>query len=69
MLRTPRYLLVLLAAKSGQTFRLAHGKEIDSSIYFTLYRLGEIAVSFKHRVSVGPCPSAVGQVKVNKTEI
>jgi hypothetical protein len=45
MLRTPRYLLVLLVAKSSQVYRLAHGKEID---YFTLYGLGEVANSFKH---------------------
>jgi hypothetical protein len=49
MLRTPRYLLVLLAAKSTQMFRLAYGKETDSSSYFTVYGLGEIADSFKKR--------------------
>jgi hypothetical protein len=33
-------------AKSAQMFRLS-GKEIDNSIYFTLYALKEIANSFK----------------------
>jgi hypothetical protein len=32
-------------------FRLGYGKEIDSSIYFTLYGLGKIADSFKQ---IGP---------------
>lgn len=46
-LRTTRYLLVVFVAKSIQMFRLAHGKEIDNSIYFTLYGLGKVADSFK----------------------
>jgi hypothetical protein len=41
-----RYLLVIFLAKSAQMFRLS-GKEIDNSIYFTLYALKEIANSFK----------------------
>ena len=41
-----RYLLVIFLAKSTQMFRLS-GKEIDNSIYFTLYALKEIANSFQ----------------------
>ncbi|MGC1928787.1 MAG: hypothetical protein WA667_07405, partial [Candidatus Nitrosopolaris sp.] len=41
-----RYLLVVFLAASVQMFRLL-GKEIDNSIYFTLYRLKEVANSFK----------------------
>ena len=41
-----RYLLIIFLAKSAQMFRLS-GKEIDNSIYFTLYALKEIANSFK----------------------
>src|SRR5215471_2430529 len=41
-----RYLLIIFLAKSAQIFRLS-GKEIDNSIYFTLYALKEIANSFK----------------------
>ena len=37
-----RYLLIIFLAKSAQMFRLS-GKEIDNSIYFTLYTLKEIA--------------------------
>jgi len=42
-----RYLLVVFVAKSIQMFRLGFGKEIDNSIYFTLYGLGKVADSFK----------------------
>ena len=42
-----RYLLVVFVAKSIQMFRLGYGKEIDKSIYFTLYGLGKVADSFK----------------------
>jgi hypothetical protein len=41
-----RYLLVVFLAKSTQMFRLL-GKEIDNSIYFTLYKLWQVANSFK----------------------
>jgi hypothetical protein len=41
--KIPRYLLVLFVAKSRQMFRLGHGKEIDGSIYFSLYGLGKVA--------------------------
>ena len=41
-----RYLLVIFLAKSTQMFRLS-GKEIDNSMYFTLYCLKEVANSFK----------------------
>ena len=41
-----RYLLVIFLAKSTQMFRLS-GKEIDNSLYFTLYYLKEVANSFK----------------------
>jgi hypothetical protein len=41
-----RYLIVLWVAKSSPTFRLL-GKEIDNSIYFTLYKLWQVADSFK----------------------
>jgi hypothetical protein len=44
--KIPRYLLVIFLAKSAQMFRLL-GKEIDNSIYFTLYALKEVANSFK----------------------
>jgi hypothetical protein len=47
MTRIPRYLLVVFVAKSRQMFRLGHGKEIDGSIYFSLYGLGKVADSFK----------------------
>ncbi|MFZ0513200.1 MAG: hypothetical protein WAM14_16435, partial [Candidatus Nitrosopolaris sp.] len=40
------YLLVVFLAKSTQIFRLS-GKEIDNSIYFTLYQLSKVADSFK----------------------
>jgi hypothetical protein len=46
-----RYLLVVFIAKSIHFFRLGFGKEIDSSIYFTLYGLGKVADSFKQ---IGP---------------
>jgi hypothetical protein len=45
-----RYLLVIYLAKTTQMFRLL-GKEIDNSVYFTMYRLKQIADSFKQ---VGP---------------
>jgi hypothetical protein len=41
-----RYLIVLWVAKSVPIFR-SSGKEIDNSIYFTLYKLGKVADSFK----------------------
>jgi predicted transcriptional regulator len=41
-----RYLLVLWGAKSEPMFRLRE-KEIDSLIYFTLYKLSKVADSFK----------------------
>jgi predicted transcriptional regulator len=49
-----RYLLVLCAAKSESMYRLAAKgvKEIDNSIYFTLYKLSKVADSFK---DVPPC--------------
>ena len=40
------YLLAVFLAKSTQMFRLS-GKEIDNSIYFTLYQLSKIAKSLK----------------------
>lgn len=45
-----RYLLIVYLAKTTQMFRLL-GKEIDNSVYFTTYRLKQIADSFKQ---VGP---------------
>ncbi len=42
-----RYLLVVFLAKSTSMFNL-WGKEIDNSIYFTLYALWQVADSFKH---------------------
>jgi hypothetical protein len=44
-----RYLLVLCAAKSESMYRLAEKgvKEIDNSFYFTMYKLWQIANSFK----------------------
>ena len=44
-------MLVVFVAKSIQMFRLGYGKEMDSSVYFTLYGLGKIADSFKQ---IGP---------------
>jgi len=41
-----RYLIVVILAKATWMFRLM-GKEIDNSIYFTLYSLGKVAESFK----------------------
>jgi hypothetical protein len=46
-MRTTRYLLVLLVAKSRRMFRLGYGKEIDGSVYFSLYVLGQVAAMFK----------------------
>jgi hypothetical protein len=45
-----RYLIVVFLAKATQMFRLM-GKEIDNSIYFTLYGLGKVAQSFNQ---IGP---------------
>jgi len=45
-----RYLLVVFLAKSTQMFRLS-GKEIDNSVYFTLYQLWTIAQSFKDLIT------------------
>lgn len=45
-----RYLIVVFLAKATQMFRLM-GKEIDNSVYFTLYGLGKVAESFKQ---IGP---------------
>jgi hypothetical protein len=45
-----RYLIVVFLAKATQMFRLM-GKEVDNSVYFTLYGLGKIAESFKQ---IGP---------------
>jgi hypothetical protein len=45
-----RYLIVVFLAKATQMFRLM-GKEIDNSVYFTLYGLGKVAESFKE---IGP---------------
>jgi hypothetical protein len=44
-----RYLLILCAAKSESMYRLAAKgvKEIDNSFYFTMYKLWQIANSFK----------------------
>jgi hypothetical protein len=44
-----RYLLVLCAAKSESMYRLAEKgvKEIDNSFYFNMYKLWQIAKSFK----------------------
>ena len=44
-LKTHRYLLILYTAKSAYLFKL-FGKEFDNSLYFTLYRLSEVAKSF-----------------------
>jgi hypothetical protein len=41
-----RYLLVLCVAKSEPIFR-SLGKEIDDSVYFTLYQLSKVANLFK----------------------
>lgn len=50
-----RYLIVVFLAKATQMFRLM-GKEIDNSIYFTLYGLGKVAESFK---LMGPHHAAI----------
>src|SRR5213080_1050121 len=50
-----RYLIVVFLAKATQMFRLM-GKEIDNSIYFTLYGLGKVAESFKQ---IGPFHIAI----------
>jgi hypothetical protein len=41
-----RYLLVVLVAKSSPMFSV-WGKQIDNSLYFTLYKLWQVADSFK----------------------
>jgi hypothetical protein len=46
-LRITRYLLILLVAKSKLMFSLEDGIEIDGSVYFSLYGLREVAISFK----------------------
>jgi predicted transcriptional regulator len=50
-----RYLIVVFLAKATQMFRLM-GKEIDNSIYFTLYGLSKVAESFK---LMGPYHAAI----------
>lgn len=50
-----RYLIVVFLAKATQMFRLM-GKEIDNSVYFTLYGLGKVAESFKQ---IGPYHIAI----------
>jgi hypothetical protein len=45
--KIPRYLLVIFMARSSEVFRLGYGKQMDGSIYFTLYGLGKVADSFK----------------------
>ena len=44
--RNIRYLLLVYIAKNTPMFR-SYGKEMDSSVYFTLYGLGKIAESLK----------------------
>jgi hypothetical protein len=44
--RITRYLLLVYIAKNTPMFR-SYGKEMDSSVYFTLYGLGKIAESLK----------------------
>jgi len=56
MTKIPRYLLVVFLAKSSEMFRLAQGRPIDSSIYFTIYGLGEVAAKFKQ---FGPYHQAI----------
>ena len=51
-----RYLILVFLAKATQMFRLVMGKEIDNSIYFTLYGLGKVAESFKQ---IGPYHLAI----------
>ncbi len=41
-----RYLLLAYLAKSAATFQML-GKEVDNSLYFTLYSLGNVANYFK----------------------
>jgi predicted transcriptional regulator len=50
-----RYLIVVFLAKATQMFRLM-GKEIDNSVYFTLYGLNKVAESFKQ---IGPYHLAI----------
>jgi predicted transcriptional regulator len=50
-----RYLIVIFLAKATQMFRLM-GKEMDNSVYFTLYGLGKVAESFKQ---IGPYHIAI----------
>jgi predicted transcriptional regulator len=50
-----RYLIVVFLAKATQMFRLM-GKEIDNSVYFTLYGLSKVAESFKQ---IGPYHLAI----------
>ena len=41
-----RYLLLAYLAKSAATFRML-GKEVDNSLYFTLYSLGKLLTILK----------------------
>jgi predicted transcriptional regulator len=50
-----RYLILVFLAKATEMFRLT-GKEIDKSVYFTLYGLGRVAESFKQ---IGPYHIAI----------
>ena len=45
--RIIRYLLLVYIAKNSPMFR-SYGKEMDSSVYFTLYGLDKIAESLKN---------------------
>ena len=55
-LRMLRYLSVVFLANSIQMSRLGYGKEIDGSIYFTLYGLGQVADHFRE---IGPYHIAI----------
>jgi hypothetical protein len=55
--RIIRYLLLVYIAKNTSMFR-SYGKELDSSVYFTLYGLGKIAESLKGKTAKITCAAS-----------
>lgn len=57
-----RYLIVLYTAKYLQTFKLL-GKQIDNSVYFTLYGLSKVAKAFNNPIHYDRTKVAIGVYK------
>jgi hypothetical protein len=57
-----RYLMIVFLAKNTQMFRLL-GRELDNSIYFTLYKLGRVAEAFKKKGAYGKA------IKYDRTKV